>query len=117
MPGAAREHRTEVAHHPNTILSLELGIIAIAWVFHLCRMFHNGQKLLVFKEFLKILGLHWFLAVFIWTLLWVRSQNVSDTEFAESVATVRHNHGLPLIQSVVVLAPFALQIILHIINL
>jgi hypothetical protein len=118
MPGAAREHRAEIAHHPNTIFSHELGVTAaIAWVFHLRSMFHDRQKLLIFEEFLKVLGLNRLMAVIIWALLGVSGQDVSDTELAECVATVRHNHGLPLIKCVVVLTPFTLQVILHIIYL
>ena len=71
-------------------------------------VFKDVEELLVLVETLQVFGLDWLAAVLVRTLLWVASEDLSDTELAEGVPAVRHDQGLAVFERVGVLTPLAL---------
>ena len=91
------------AHHLVELVSLFL---------HDFILFNQFDKLLIL---VLVLGLchgtaagNWLITSFVGAYFVFRCEYINDTELAENMATLRHKHGLPVIECVFLLTSFTL---------
>lgn len=114
------EHGPPLAHQADPVVAQKLRVVAdrvLVLGSQMLGMLHYLQQLLVLVKLLEVFGLDWLFAGFVGALLGVGGKDVRDAELAEGVAAVRHDDWLALVEGVGVLAPVALEKVLHLLKL